>query len=247
MKEIKKKYFDKIDERAKELSIMFSKGYPITEDIIKTIIELYSAAKIEQDYSEGNEFFEAAYHTPVTGDLEFFISRILYHYSQLTNSHWKISLRKQEGKTAPDIRISKENRTIGVVEIKAKAGWIQPVFSPERYSYFKEKFDKKLNSYNPDDAIIKFKEQIDKYRISFDLTPTDVFVFLPTLKLVHRKKSQLTLDDYQSYFEKKSGLDRINWLLLSENFNLDLANPKKNEVLLPTNNFELFIKSLSKK
>ena len=139
-------FLNEIDQNAKNLAEEFSKGQSITSDVMKIIISLYESAKVEKEFK--NEHFDSAYHSPITGNFEFFIARILYHYSNVKNLDWKILLRKQEKKAAPDIRIVKNNTNIAVIEIKAKAGWIQSVFSEERYNYDAavERYKKILNN-----------------------------------------------------------------------------------------------------
>lgn len=74
MLEIKKELYQVIDKNAKSLALDFSKGKLITNRILETIIELYESAKIERDFTD--DYFQTAYHSPITGELEFFISRI---------------------------------------------------------------------------------------------------------------------------------------------------------------------------
>lgn len=186
MIESKLKYYQDIDQNAKNVAENFKRNLPVTETVLNSIIAMYESAKVEQTFK--NDFFETAYHSPITNELEFYIARILYHLSKLENKNWKILLRRQESKTAPDIRIVKENKTIAIIEVKAKAGWIQPFLSQERYNYDKKRLQDGKSNFDPDNLIASSKRQLTKYFDTFGITKNDVFLFLPTLALVHRKK-----------------------------------------------------------
>ena len=240
----KKLYYDSIDKMAKKIADNFVAGDLVTEDILKFINELYDSAKVEQSFKTSS--FETAYHSPISSELEFYIARIFYHLSELEGKEWKILLRRQQGKTAPDIRIEKGGKTIAIVEIKAKAGWIQPFFSEQRYNVDKERFENG-SSFDPDALIVKSREQLTKYFQVFAITNDDIFLFLPTLALVHRKKYNTSLEEYRTYFSKTSGFPEENLILLSENKSLDLSLVIKGKELLPTRDFEKLLDKLLKK
>lgn len=243
MLENKLSYLNSLDTTAKTLAIDFTNGKLITSRILQTIIELYRVAKVEQEFK--NEYFETAYHSPITSELEFFIARILFHFSKENNKGWKILLRRQEGKTAPDIRLLKDNKTFAVIEIKAKAGWIQWFFSPERYANDRQKFEQGKSKYDIDALIQNARNQLTKYYDQFGLTNNDVYLFLPTLALVHRKKYKTDLAGYYKHFVFTSNLPVENFILLSKNKELDLS--KGIGELEPTDNFERLITKLSEK
>ena len=240
----KKLYYDSIDKMAKKIADNFVAGDLVTEDILKFINELYDSAKVEQSFKTA--FFETAYHSPISSELEFYIARIFYHLSELEGKEWKILLRRQQGKTAPDIRIEKRGKTIAIVEIKAKAGWIQPFFSEQRYNVDKERFENG-SSFDPDALIVKSRKQLTKYSETFDITNNDIFLFLPTLALVHRKKYNTSLEEYRSYFSKTSGFPEENLILLSKNKSLDLSLAIEGKKLSPTSDFEKLLDKLLKK
>ena len=240
----KKLYYDSIDKMAKKIADNFVAGDLVTEDILKFINELYDSAKVEQSFKTSS--FETAYHSPISSELEFYIARIFYHLSELEGKEWKILLRRQQGKTAPDIRIEKGGKTIAIVEIKAKAGWIQPFFSEQRYNVDKERFENG-SSFDPDALIVKSRKQLTKYSETFDITNNDIFLFLPTLALVHRKKYNTSLEECRTYFSKTSGFPEENLILLSENKSLDLSLVIKGKELLPTRDFEKLLDKLLKK
>jgi len=242
MIEIKKKYYQGIDRIAKNISKRYIRNQPITENVLKTIIIIYQSAKAEQSFED--DFFESAYHTPITGDLEFFIARILYYISKRLEKQWLILLRRQKDKSVPDIRLVKDKKTFAIIEVKAKAGWIQPFLSPERYKKDKEKLKKGISDFNPDDLIKRSKEQLTKYYKTFRITKDDVFLLLPTLALVHRKKYETELQGYYKYFSKTSKLPKDNLILLSKNMRLDLSSATNH--LLPTNDFEKLLEKLIK-
>ena len=234
-------YLNDIDKIAYSIAQDFTAGQKITERLLKTIIELYQSAKVEQSFKD--EYFETAYHSPITGELEFFIARILFHYSAINAKNWKIYLRRQESKTAPDIRLLKNDRTFAIIEVKAKAGWIQPFLSPERYQHDKSRLANGKSPFDPDNLINSSKQQLNKYFRTFGLTNNDVFLFLPTLALVHRKKYLTELPEYYTYFASTSGLPPDNLILLSNNKRLDLSY--KTSDLEPTDNFEKLMTQLA--
>jgi len=86
--------------------------------------------RLKRDYYKK---FESAYHNAISSDCEFLISRVLYYFAHFKKLDWKIYLRRQFKGTAPDIRTESGNKTIVIIEIKSKAGWIQSIFSKERY------------------------------------------------------------------------------------------------------------------
>ncbi len=233
-----------IDRRANSIALEFVNSDLITENIIETIIELYSSAQVERVLTD--EHFEAAYHAPVTGELEFLISRVLFHYSNKNKLEWKIYLRRQESRVAPDIRITKNNKTISVIEIKAKGGWIQPFLSLERFESDTAKFIAG-HDFNPADLVERQRHQLSKYTTTFGLQKEDIYFLLPTLALVHRKKYKATLSDYFDYFSTTSLLPKENFILLSSNKRLDLAKKPNLTALEPTDHLERMIRELTNK
>lgn len=234
------KYYQDIDANARVIASDFVRELPISDKILKSIIAMYQSAKVEQEFID--DFFEAAYHSPITGELEFFISRILYHLSKALNKDWKIFLRRQKKKTAPDIRLVKDNITIAIIEVKAKAGWIQPFLSPERFQNDKRRQQNGKTDFDPDKLIANSKNQLKKYFDTFGITNKEVFLFLPTLAMVHRKKYTTDLDGYYKYFETTSGLPKDNLILLSQNKRLDLSFMTND--LSPTCDFEKLLTKL---
>ncbi|HUC83484.1 MAG TPA: hypothetical protein VMR70_21405 [Flavisolibacter sp.] len=236
-------YIQAIDAAAESIAGAFCNGEPITERILRTICSIYESAKVEQHFKD--EHFDTAYHSPITGELEFLIARILYHYSQQTGKGWSIYLRRQESKTAPDIRLLKKGKTFAVIEVKAKAGWIQAFLSPERYGHDKQRLATGISNFNPDHLIANVRAQLTKYCRTFQLGPSDVFMLLPTLALVHRKKYSTDLEGYYSYFGSTSGLPNENLVLLSRDKRLDLSCSVTN--LHATTDFEKLLAKLSAK
>lgn len=240
---LKKNYYTYLDRKARHLAYSLSKSKNTTKLLLNYIVELYkSENNLKALYR--NRKFESAYHNPISSDLEFVVSRVLYHYSALKNLNWKIYLRRQVGKTAPDIRIEKNNKTIAIIEIKAKAGWIQYFFSSERFKKESKKFREGKSKIHPKELLKRVKSQFQKYYKEFNIKPSQVFVFLPTLVLVHRKRSSLQIKDYDKEFAKNSGLPKSNLILLSNNLLLDLGSEPSGEEYKPTRRFEEFIASL---
>ncbi len=240
---LKKDYYSYLDRKARHIAYKLAKSQSVTKLILDYIKELYTSAKLD---NLKNDKFESAYHNPVSSELEFLIARILYHYSNFKKHDWKIYLRRQVGKTAPDIRVDSKNKTLAIIEVKAKAGWIQPFFSKERYVKDMKKLRSGESDFNPRDLIKKVKNQLKKYYKTYKIKPKQVFVLLPSLKLVHRKKSTQKIKDYESQFIKNSGLPQESLILLSDNPLLDLSvNPTRNEYQ-PTYNFENFVVLLNR-
>jgi hypothetical protein len=235
----------KIDENAKSLAGELYENGKISEKILRTIIDLYASSKVEQDLKGKN--FDSAYHTPVTGDLELFISRIIYHYLVPHDSNWRVLLRKQKSKAAPDIRIVNNNENIAIVEIKASAGWIQPFISNARYDRDKNMEIAKKTNFDPDKFIAQQKNQLDKYQEVFKLHPKDIFYLLPTVAAAHRKTDAETIADYHDNFQRVSGLPKENLILLSSNLSLKLSDNIIKEELCPTEDFENMLRSIKSK
>lgn len=238
---IKRDYFAFLDRKARNIAYNLAKGKPVTRNILYCIHNLYRSEKA-QDYLIKKGKFDLAYHNPISSDLELFIARILYHYSYNKNLKWSIYLRCQSNNTTPDIRIESKGKTLAIIEIKAKAGWIQTFFSEERYRKEWDTFKEDRNSqHDPREVIRRIKKQLKKYGQAFDLQPEDVFMLLPSMKLVHRKKSGLGIKDYKKWFAKNSKLPPKNLLLLSDNPDLDLSTNHRRKEYRPTKEFENFV------
>lgn len=240
--ESKYNYYKFLDLKAKSISEKL-KTKSASIELLNLIIELYKSAKVELNFTNADEF-ESAYHSPITSEFEFAISRILFHYSKVNNLGWKVLLRKQIAKTAPDIRIEKGNKTLAVIEIKVKAGWIQPFLSQDRFDNDSLKYKNKKSKSNPVDLVEKLKNQLLKYKNVFDLEVENIFFLLPTLDNVHRNHYKKELLDYVEYFEKTSGLPADNLILLSKNIKLNLSEPGNNPSLEPTTSFERMLNTI---
>lgn len=227
-------YYLALDQTAINISNKYLEGKPVTELILNTILNLYKEAQVEQKFKDGS--FESAYHAPITSEFEFFIARIFYHLSKKKKLNYQISLRKQKHNTAPDIRIDHNGRTILIIEIKAKASWIQPFLSLERYRYDRLRRASGKTDFNPDILIENLKKQLTKYRENFGLGKGDIYFMLPTLSGVHRKKSTAKLKDYYNYFSTTSGLPKSSLILLSKNQRLNLS--KGDNEFNPSDAFE---------
>jgi len=119
----------------------------------------------------------------------------------------------------------------------AKAGWIQPVFSEDRFNSDLTRYKIGKSKTHPEEIISKFNNQVNKYLNVFKIKKTQFFLLLPTLTHVHRKKYKADINNYYNYFSKVSGLSNDNFVLLSNNKLLDLSNPQNIEHE-PTQNFE---------
>jgi len=240
---LKKDYYSHLDKKARYLAHKLSRGIDVTTLILDYIKELYDSAKSESNFQ--NEKFKVAYHNPISSELEFLIARVLHHYSSSKKLNWMIYLRKQVKKTAPDIRIERRRKTIAIIEVKAKAGWMQPFFSSERERKDMIKLKERKSDFDPRELIKKVRKQLKKYYQTYHIASRRVFLFLPSLVLVHREKSTRQVEDYEKDFIRNSDLPRDNLILLSNNLSLDLSsNPSRTEYN-PTDRFKNFVSLLS--
>lgn len=260
---LKQNYFKEIDNRAKNLAknLVHSnlKDAFVTNEILKFIIELYNS----ENKSNSNfikEDFKSSGHQAITSDVEFFISRILYHYSKEKKFDWEINLRcqkkdyKQNKQIAPDILITnKKGKIVAIIEIKVRAGYMQCFFSKIRADKEKKILSQnKQSKYNPKEVIKKYHDQLKKYSQMDSRGKEKTFVLLPTFILVSRKDNKESIKDFKKEFEKNSKLSKNNLIVLSGDKDLDLAKIKETNYingkleLHPTNEFERFIKNISK-
>ena len=230
LKQLQLQYYSYLDRKARHLA-----RNPKTKLLLSYIHELYTCTNVEKDFETNG--FETAYHRPVTSELEFLIARTIYHYlrSQKSNSEWKVYLRRQVSKVSPDVRIDKNGKTVAIIEIKAKVGWMQPVFSKRAIANNITKSNFKIK---------EFKDQITKYQNTFHINKNQMYVLVPSLKEAHRKGGTLNLDSYLTTFAKNSGLNRGNLILLSKNLDLNLDKKEIDTEYNPTNSFETFIQTL---
>ena len=161
-------FYAQLDREALRLAVLAQNGQPITLEVLKVINILYSTAKLERQFI-GNRF-ECAYHSPITADFEFFLARMIYHYAPQS----KVYLRRQVGRMAPDIRVTvgapSNEKTVAIIEIKVKAGWIQPFFSSDRELKDQKKIDAgNKTTIDPKRKIADVRGQLEKYQESFKI------------------------------------------------------------------------------
>jgi hypothetical protein len=231
-----------IDEKANDIAKKISNNENVTSDILQFINEIYIEVASYKEHFHDDNKFEAAYHEPITSYLEFFIARILYHFSEIKKLGWKIYLRRQVGKqpnrVVPDIRIEKNGKTIAIIEIKAKVGWAQGMFSEERF----KKYEKKSRK-----IIDRFRETLKKYKNLFNIDYSQIFLLIPSLKEAHKKTSNESFEKHIDRTSESTGLSEENIIVLSKNLELELEEKEvdQNE-LSPTTDFENMIKKLEK-
>jgi len=222
-----KRYLNKIDELCYEAASKFGSGEPISGLILKYIRALYLAAKAESDFTDDQ--FEVAYHSPVTGDVEFLFARFLYHFSKYEDLNWKIYLRRQVRKVVPDIRIDSDNQTLAVIEIKSKVGWMQPFFSDDRVASDIKRRQSGVSDFDPLQDIEKTRAQLWKYIHHFNIPPENFFFLVPSLKQAHRKKHKREYDYYKRTFARHAHLEQKNLVVLTNDLRYDasaLAEPE---------------------
>lgn len=242
LKELNKKLYEAIDSVSKGIAEKLVGGEPVTESILVAISDLYNANRCDREFQNTN--FETAYHESVTSKFEFLLSRILYHYSEMKNLGWKIYLRRQKGKAAPDIRIDRGKETIAILELKAKVGWIQPLFSKETFDKNLAKFKAGRSDKNPEDYVRRLNEQIENYAKTFGIERHRMYFILPSLREASRRKYNKKLEDYRSDFMNNSGVNLKNFIILSKNLKLNLDTENIHE-LQPTSEFEDFVRDIS--
>jgi hypothetical protein len=181
----KQEYFRLLDSKAHEAAKKFLSNTPVTKLILEIVNELYKSSKLDK-FEDGN--YDAAYHNPITSDFEFYISRFFYNLSHFKTLDWIIHLRRQKNSCTPDIRIEKNGKTLFVVEIKVKAGWIQEIFSDKRFEHDLNRFKKKEINNHPKVQVEKVKNQLQKYSSAFNIGLNKVIVLIASLENVHRKK-----------------------------------------------------------
>lgn len=235
--DLKREYFNCLDRQANHIASKLADGKLVTKLLMRHISTIYESAKLEKTF-ENPSTFETAYHQPITSDLEFLVSRIIVNYSKKNNLDWKIYLRKQKKNcntnkyVVPDIRIENNGRLLCIIEIKAKGSWMQPFF-------------KKSNN-DKDPNIIEAKKQLMKYSNFENCGKENIYLLLPTLTSISKKKGTEDASYHRKAFAENSGLNAKNLILLSNNVFLDLSNPSKDD-FDETTDFEEFIKVITKK
>jgi hypothetical protein len=270
LKSKKMEYYELINKWAEQNAKKLDKGpglnsTKVSEDLLWQISGIYLGAKVENKMDKAQNFY-AAYHTPITGDLELLIARTLYHYSQLKGLDWTIYLRKQVtkevGVLVPDVRIDKDEETIGVIEIKARVGWIQPFFSDEQFKAAKSRFDKRPDrAKDPKLIVTSSQEQLKKYIDGFHLRDSKnqkLFMLVPSLKQVHRKKLEKgnNTDFYAKYkktYAVNSDLEEESLVVLTKDLHYDagMVDKKSSKPILAdqtkvTQDFENMVRSLTR-
>ncbi len=230
------KYYKIIDSWAKQNALKLKNkelDHSVSADLLKQISAIYMGAKVES-IIEPNTNFSTAYHTPITGDLEYLIARTLYRYSLEEELGWEVYLRKQikmnNGMLAPDVRIEKSGIIIGIIEIKARVGWMQPFFSEEQRIKAMMRRERNPNAKDPDKIIKAAKDQLTKYVDGFGLAESKkekVFMLVPSLAAAYRKKNaslksmEEIYSEYKYTFSDNSGLDPQNLVVLTKDLEYD--------------------------
>jgi len=262
------KYYKKIDKWAMQNAEKLITGDPdsiLSFDLLKQISSIYMGAKVESKI-EPSKNFSAAYHTPITGDLEFLIARTLYNYSLVKELEWKIFLRKpkkmNDGMLVPDVRIDRGGKTIGIIEIKARVGWMQPFFSEEQRLKAIVRKERNPKAKDPEEIIKAAKDQLEKYIKGFGLAESKkqtMFMLVPSLEAAHRKKltSLKSMEEiyleYKKTFSDHSGLEQQNLVVLTKDLNYDSgmidkknAKPILADQGLVTDEFRKMVEVISK-
>jgi len=235
---MKRQFYSELDNQAKGVAARIRKRLPATPLLLESIHSLYRCAKTERAFQ--NERFECAYHNPVTSEFEFLVSRIIYH----SYPGMKVYLRRQVSKTVPDVRVERGDKTIAILEMKTKAGWMQPFFSSERERKDLKRLEEGKSDKDPRKQIQSIRDQLLKHTAAFGIGKDRIFMLLPTFTLVHRKRSGRTMKDYLADFERNSTLSRANLIIMSNNLTLDLGVENDQAELMATDRFERFVRGL---
>ena len=236
---IKRQYYLYLDRKARHIAFLLKRRKKVTKLLLNYIGELYKSSKLSNFVK--TDKFETAYHNPISSDLEFLIARILYHLSKMKKLDYKVYLRRQIKNTAPDIRLERAGKTLAVIEVKAKVGWIQSVFSSEQRKKDMKKIKEGKSGMDPRESIKKFSAQIEKYHKVYKINSERVFVLLPSIREAYRINSGLPIKAYIKEFAKNSKLPGRNLLLLSKNPLLNLSENPPQKSFMPTVRFEKFV------
>ena len=242
LKTKRNRYYNILNDWAKDNAQKLAGKPGPSGDILDQIRSIYFGAKAESEFagkSERSSVFSVAYHTPVTGDIEFLIARTLYYYSEDNHLGWEVHLRRQIKKNnkmiVPDIRIERNNHTIGIIEIKARVGWMQAFFSKEQEEAARARQKVNLRLKDPEEAIAEAKLQLDKYIDAFDIGKDQLFMLIPSLKQAHRKKySHLSYENYKEVFAENSKLTKNNLVVLTSDLEYEVGNHKGKYGQAPT-------------
>lgn len=241
--QLREQHIEILDNFSKELAEEIKKGKLITEKMIQAIVNLYDTANIEKKINEKNGF-SSAYHSPVTSDFEFIFARLIYHIGIIFNKGWKVDLRRQINKTTPDIRISKNDKTLWILELKVSLGWIRSFICP---TFYKKSIERKnsRNKWDPDIFNKEQARQLEKYSESYSISKNRIYYVVPSLASIHYRKDSkdLVIDDYRNHFKKVSGLSAENLVIFNENLIQRLNIPREtSQNFSPTKDLENMIK-----
>jgi hypothetical protein len=243
IQDIFKEYYLTIDFKSQDIADLASNNQDISEIILKFINEIYQSVNAEKSFHD--DHFDSAYHLITTPLVEFFIARIIYHYSKKNNLNWMINLRRQEQKTAPDIRIYKKlndnEKTLAIIEIKTKISWMQACFSEYRA---KADEKKRQEDQSRADSIDDFQKQLQKYSDIYDTPKEHIFVLIPSLYGAYKPRINNNIEEYKTQFYRVTNLKKENLILLSNNPRLNLE-VYDNIEMQPTNNFESMLKIIA--
>jgi hypothetical protein len=135
-----------------------------------------------------------------------------------------VSLRRQVKKCVPDIRIYEGDKTLAIIEIKAKASWMQGALSEVRYKHYQSRLRNGESKSDPKKQITEIQNTVQKYSKTFKIKKENIFIVLPSLDGVHRQKDKTKIKDYYNRFSKTFKLPQSNLILLSENLKLGLSS-----------------------
>ena len=124
--------------------------------------------------------------------------------------------------------MERNGKTIAILEIKNKVGWMQQFFSKESEAKYLDRFNSGGSSKDPRKQIEEIRNQLLKYSVNFKVEKDKIFLLLPTFASVHRKNSHRTMEDYLSDFETNFTLSKENILIMSNNLSLHLSTERLN-------------------
>ncbi len=241
---IREQHIKILDNYSKEVANDFRNGESISHKMIQAIVYLYDTANIEKKINDDK--YSSAYHPPVTSDFEFLLSRLIFYIGELFEKGWRVDLRRQVNKATPDIRISKDDCTLWILELKVSMGWIRSFLCPTFYEKKRQEYNTDKKKWNPDEFNKKQAKTLEKYINAFSITKERIFFVVPSLSSIHYRKlsKDLTIEHYRNHFRDMSGLPFENLVIFNAALGQRLNNPSEaSEVFSPTRDLENMLKS----
>lgn len=164
----------------------------------------------------------------------------------LNNKGWKVDLRRQFNKATPDIRISRNDQSLCILELKVGMSWIRSFICPTFYKKAKHKYSKD-NKWDPDAFNQELCRVLNKYEKVYSVTKDQIYFVVPSLVSIHYKRDSknLSISDYRNHFSMVSGLAQNNLVIFNESLTQKLEKGTT-PPFLPTRDLENMITKILK-